>query len=288
MRKLIEATTFLTLTLFCLTIWGAVAMAQVEEIAIGNTFGVGARTMGMGGATLGIADDFTTLYWNPAGLAQIRKVELFGALSHSEMDTETQFTRGKETKADRSKTRPSSIGFVYPFYTTRGGLAFALGYNRPQNFDSRIVIQGLDASNDPDFGGREVDERNSDEGGIGIWSLGTGFFISENILLGGAIDFWYGTSLNELDSVARDVSNRVPDIARTEFDDIIDREYWGVGGRIGALAHLGEYVTLGLTAVFPMDLEVDEVWRQETVTISDDGQEETDVKFDDLPESRFV
>ena len=271
MRKSIQTTTFLTLTLFCLMIWGATAMAQVEEIAIGNTFGLGARAMGMGGAFLGIADDFTTLYWNPAGLAQIRRTELFGSFSHNEMDTAAQFTRGTEAEADRSKTRPNSIGLVYPLYTTRGGIAFALGYNRPQNFDSRIVIQGIDPSSDPDFGGRDVDETNGDEGGIGIWSLGTGFFISKNIMLGAAIDVWDGASLNELDTVARDVSG----IGRIEFNDIIDREYFGVGGRIGALAYFGEYVTLGLTAVFPMDLEVDEVWSQETFTVFDDGREES-------------
>jgi len=61
--------------LFVIVFFATVSMAQVEEMAIGNTFGVGARTMGMGGASLGLADDFTALYWNPAGMAQIQKFE---------------------------------------------------------------------------------------------------------------------------------------------------------------------------------------------------------------------
>jgi long-chain fatty acid transport protein len=34
--------------------------------------GLGARATGMGGAFIGVADDWTAIYWNPAGLAQLR------------------------------------------------------------------------------------------------------------------------------------------------------------------------------------------------------------------------
>src|SRR5690242_5810640 len=32
--------------------------------------GIGSRATGMGGAFIGLADDWTAIYWNPAGLAQ--------------------------------------------------------------------------------------------------------------------------------------------------------------------------------------------------------------------------
>ncbi len=38
--------------------------------------GIGARPIGMGGTYAGIADDVNTIYWNPAGLAQITGKEL--------------------------------------------------------------------------------------------------------------------------------------------------------------------------------------------------------------------
>ena len=250
--------------------------AQVEEIAIGNTFGVGTRAMGMGGAFLGTADDLTALYWNPAGLAQIRKFELYGSLSHHDINSETQFTGTRPIDASRSKTRPSSVGIVYPLDARRGGFAIGLGYNRAQNFDSRIVIQGVDPSDDTTFGGLDIDETNSDRGGIGIWSFGAGVFISQNIILGASMDFWHGTYINELDSIATDVSNIDAELAGFAFHDTIDREYFGVGGRIGLLAYVTENIALGLTAVAPMDIEVDEVWREETDVIFDDGESERD------------
>ena len=106
-----KKTSIWLLMLFGLISLATISVAQIEEIAIGNTFGAGARTMGMGGAFLGVADDFTALYWNPAGLAQIKKFEFFGGFSHSELDAETQFTAGRLTEDDQSKTRPNSIGF---------------------------------------------------------------------------------------------------------------------------------------------------------------------------------
>ena len=33
--------------------------------------GLGARAESMGGAFIGVADDWTAIYWNPAGLAQL-------------------------------------------------------------------------------------------------------------------------------------------------------------------------------------------------------------------------
>ncbi|MBT5448728.1 MAG: hypothetical protein HOK90_06005, partial [Gemmatimonadetes bacterium] len=59
---------FLILVLSLLCVPGARAQ---EERAIGNFAGVGVRAMGMGGAFAGVADDFTAIYWNPAGLAQM-------------------------------------------------------------------------------------------------------------------------------------------------------------------------------------------------------------------------
>ena len=273
MRRLMKTTITLALIFICFVLGSRLGVAQVEEVAIGNTFGLGARTMGMGGAFLAVADDFTTLYWNPAGLAQIKKFELFSSLSHSERNVETKFTRGRVTETDRSKTHPNSIGLVYPLYAARGGFALALGYNRPQNFDAETTIKGLDPSSDSVFSGLDVDETTSNSGGISIWSFGAGVFISKNILLGGSIDFWQGSSFKELNSAAEDINNIDRDIESFAFYDTIDREYSGLGGRIGVLAFAGENVTLGATVTLPVNLEVSELWQTQTIVRFDNGTE---------------
>ena len=279
MRKLMKITIALALMFACFVLGSSVGVAQEEDIAIGNTLGLGARTMGMGGAFLAVADDFTTLYWNPAGLAQIKKFELFSSLSHNNQGIDTKFAGVRAAEADSSKTRSNSIGLVYPIYATRGGFAFALGYNHPQNFDSEITIRGLAPSSDSLFGGFDVDETTSNSGGIGIWSIGAGAFISKNILLGGSIDFWHGSSFRELNSVAKDINNVYEELESFAYYDTVDREYSGLGGKIGVLAFAGENVTLGATVTLPMALEVSEIWEDLEIVRFDDGEESEKVDY---------
>ena len=274
MKRTVSASLICLCAIVC---WTTVSMAQVEEIAIGKTFGVGARTMGMGGASLGLSDDFTALYWNPAGMAQIQKFEFFSSLSHNVAIADTYFIGdAAKTTTSRSQMRLNSIGFVYPLETRQGGLAVGFGYNRPQNFDYQTATQGVDPGSGTDFSGFAVDETDVNSGGIGIWSFGASVYVTKRLLVGGSLDFWNGKSLNELDVEATDILNVDNDWSQFRYDDEVDREYSGVGGRIGLLAHLTENINLGLTLVSPVALGVDEVWHQSTVDVFDDGEKSTD------------
>ena len=250
--------------------------AQVEEIAIGNTFGVGARTMGMGGASLGLADDFTALYWNPAGMAQIQKFEFFTSFSHNTASTDSFFSSDEVTGTSRSQFRPNSIGFVYPFYTQQGGFAIGFGYNRSQNFDYQTAIQGVDPSSGNLYSGLVVDETNINSGGIGIWSFGASVYVTKNFLIGGSVDFWHGNNLHQLDVTATDALNVDDEYSRFRFDDEIDREYSGIGGRVGILANITDTISWGATLVAPTELTVEEFWNEYTEVFYDDGEEASD------------
>ena len=274
MKQVIYAPFVLILVILCCA---TVGMAQVEETAIGGTFGVGARTMGMGGASLGLSDDFTALYWNPAGLAQIQKFEFFSSFSHNTAATDTFFTGDADkVSTTHSHLRPNSIGFVYPFPAKRGGWAIAFGYNRHQNFDYQTTIQGLDPSTGTEFSGLAVDETNIDRGGIGLWSVGTSVYVSKYLLIGGSLDFWQGGSLYQLDTTATDLLNVDSDLSEFRYEDEIDRSYSAIGGRIGVLANLTERVSIGVNFVAPMELGVDERWYQYTEAAYDDGERTSD------------
>lgn len=63
---------------FLVTIFVTLALAGGPGTTAANflKIGVGARATAMGGAFTALADDSTSLYWNPAGLAQIKEGEL--------------------------------------------------------------------------------------------------------------------------------------------------------------------------------------------------------------------
>jgi hypothetical protein len=67
--KLFKIVTMVTI---CLATTAQAVDYANEVLAIG----VGARALGMGGAFVGIADDSTAVYWNPAGLPQVPHVEV--------------------------------------------------------------------------------------------------------------------------------------------------------------------------------------------------------------------
>lgn len=73
-RKLRGFRLFLAMALLLglLTLRQNRAQANVQEI-----FGMSPRAMGMGNAYSAVADDFSAVYYNPAGLAQIRHHQLF-------------------------------------------------------------------------------------------------------------------------------------------------------------------------------------------------------------------
>ncbi len=131
----------------------ATAAAGQEERAIDHFAGVGVRAMGMGGAFAALADDFTALYWNPAGLAQMRQREICVAFLRNARENRavTGFGTGSESRAtaDVSNTRFGSLGFVYPVPVYQGSLVLAAGFNRVKDFDWALDYPLVPVIRDP-------------------------------------------------------------------------------------------------------------------------------------------
>ncbi len=161
----------------CFFLWPITAFAQ-EERAIGNFAGVGVRAMGMGGAFAGVADDFTAVYWNPAGLAQIRQREVHVGFTRNARSSTSAFN-GTVGESKLNNTRFGSLGFVYPYPVYQGRLVFAIGFNRIKDFDWNINQRGFDESDSLQFNG--FFQR---EGGLSLSSIAAAVDVSPAISLG--------------------------------------------------------------------------------------------------------
>ncbi|MCB9207819.1 MAG: PorV/PorQ family protein [Ignavibacteriales bacterium] len=76
---------FYRLSCFLLLLLGTIINAQTEVGKYAGEFlslGVGGRALGMGGASVAVADDITAGYWNPAGLARMNYPQI--SLMHEE------------------------------------------------------------------------------------------------------------------------------------------------------------------------------------------------------------
>ena len=139
-------------------------IAQAQSIDDGVRFidnpgSVGARSAAMGNAFIGVANDYSAVYWNPAGLSFIRRPEFSFGISNLSASNDATYL-GSSLNQTNGVTVLNNIGFVLPFPVVRGSLVFAVGYNRVNNFNYARSFSGFNTQSsviptlydpDPDF-----------------------------------------------------------------------------------------------------------------------------------------
>jgi long-chain fatty acid transport protein len=166
-----------------------------DEVNTGVQFNFsnpGARSLALGGAFTGLADDATAAYANPAGLTILRTQEFGVELRHNNFDTPfasggmavtNPFSHsgvGSGSSSD-SVTQASFASWVYP--TERA--TFALYYHRLGDFESRFsadAIEFVDGNGNPESQALAKNTRLSYQ----IENLGAavGFKVSDSFSLG--------------------------------------------------------------------------------------------------------
>ena len=221
----------ITYTLFALVFSVSCASAAAaQERAISNFAGLGVRAMSMGGAYVGVADDFTAVFWNPAGLAQMRQRQGYVAVIHNTYDNNARKAGNPLTTSEMSNTRIGSLGLVYPYPVYRGSLVFGAGFNQVKDFDSIIRIRGFSQVDS-----LQVDDTFSHEGDLTMVSLAGAIDISPSIALGLTLNFLSGEDenirdYNWIDSEDYFIESRWS--ARDEFDDDYNTAF---GATLGAM-----------------------------------------------------
>ncbi|OQX85808.1 MAG: hypothetical protein B6D63_01480 [Candidatus Latescibacteria bacterium 4484_7] len=105
---------------------GTLEGIALDKLGILNTPGTGARPFSMGGAYTAISDDAFALLYNPAGLAQVRRIELSIGMHQLKNDITNKFL-GYSAENTCSSTSIGHIALIYPYPTYRGGLALGFG-----------------------------------------------------------------------------------------------------------------------------------------------------------------
>ncbi|MCI0707028.1 MAG: hypothetical protein L0Y80_06055 [Ignavibacteriae bacterium] len=105
---------------------------------------VGARSLGMGNAGVGLADDYSALFRNPAGLASLRDYEFSLGLSQVGYKNDVAFL-GANTQSNLNSLNLNNLGLVYPIATVRGSLTFGIGYGRVANYATTATYNGFNA-----------------------------------------------------------------------------------------------------------------------------------------------
>ena len=201
----------LAIALLCVWVGGAAAQ---EERAIDNFAGVGVRAMGMGGAFVGVADDFTAMYWNPAGLAQMQRREVQVSFLRNSRANDSIFN-GTPGRSELTNTRFGSLGFVYPYPVYRGRLVLAAGLTRIKDFDWSLNLKGDDDR-------LAADHAFQHEGELALAGVSAAIDVSPAVSLGATLGLVSGEdqAVNEFDWA--DLQNEFDEqrfLARDSFTD---------------------------------------------------------------------
>jgi hypothetical protein len=240
-----------------------------EEIQLVNYFGVGARAMGMGGAYVAVSEDATALYYNPAGLAKILRIEVSADFLHQSIENSLDFYGSSKT-TDLGNTSLGGLRVAYPFPTYRGSLVAALGVERVRSFDSDFWYAGF-TSDDIEVGDYE-EEAIARSGGMRAWSLGLAFDASRDVSLGATIRYWSGELNEEGDYAVSYASPFTCDVTET-WSTHADFSGWQF--TMGAMLDPSPYVRLGGKIDFP-------------VTLTADGDEYSRLEFKDCAGEEII
>ncbi len=285
--------------------------AQVPEDALRFTsfgLGSGTRSLGIGNAYIGVADDYTASIWNPAGLGQLRRLEFTGGLSNSAYDDNATFFQAQRSGSNTS-TDLNDLGFVFPFPTSRGSLVFAFGYNRVTDFNSARSFSGYNPNSSivpslydadvnydipyqtrlEDYSGFTPIKGNVQQsgdvrggGGIGTWTFSGAIEVDRDIFFGMSINVISGKYTYVRNYLEADTKNHYTAAAGDTslydqfntfyYDTNLSSDLTGVNVQFGMLYRLGDIARFGLTAKSPSSVTVRETYTNSGQSYFDNGQ----------------
>lgn len=226
--------------------------ATIEELLYneivflrGIELGAGGRALALGGAYRGLSDDLSALYWNPAGLASVRRIEVGLGLAQGISRDEAKISSDVVTN-QLMRTRLNEVGIVFPFPTYRGSLVLALGYHQVHSFDTFGTFS--QAGGDSSFQGDELES-----GRLGIWSAGMAVDLSEAVSAGLALRLWSGYDDYSWNSTAS-----YGNLTWTTVDQAINLDLLGFNAIMGILLRTTPWLRIGATLESPLKLSVDE------------------------------
>jgi len=237
-------------------------VAPREEIPLTYSLSTGARSLGMGGIGVAVAEDATAISLNPACMARLQRIEVSGEFRHSSSEFDGSMS-GDAFESSFSHTDISALRAAYPFPTFRGSLVLAVAAERLYDFtDDRLAayegeIAWTEPPGDPMSGDWAQVEDYIAEGGIYAFTAGAAVDISPSIALGAAVSYYSGdyayTFRWDLDDV-NELSDAYDDV--TSIDEY-STDVSGLRATVGTLFYVSDRLSLGLTVDTPLTLTFD-------------------------------
>jgi long-chain fatty acid transport protein len=223
-----------------------------------NLNGFGARATAMGGAYVGLANDFTAVFWNPAGLALL-KIGTFG-LAGDILIPSSKYSLGAFNMETNKKYYPA--GLVGYFQPIGDRVVVGVGAYSLSGLGTSWNNTGVEAATLTALGlppayltppGIQTYDWESFIASISI-SPTIAVQLTDQLFFGATLNINYG--FFKMDRWAGVMDMEVPDIYFNPGQQTLDVKGWGFGATFGLLFKPSDMFSLGLTFRTPSKMKM--------------------------------
>ncbi len=257
--------------------------------------GSSARALGMGNAYIGLSDDGSASFFNPAGFGLIKRLEFSGSLSYNNINNSTTFENNISDYSN-SATKLNRLSFVFPFPTDRGSLVFGISYHTSKDLTGAMKFDGFNSGNTsmiqnlndnlsnipydlyltdtayatPINGKLNQSGSILNSGSINNWTFSGAIEAYKNLYIGMNLNLISGTFESNNDYYEDDTHNNYstlytsPDDNRTlgfstfHLNKILNWDLSGWDAKFGLLYQFNDAARFGVTVQFPKTYTVKE------------------------------
>jgi long-subunit fatty acid transport protein len=205
-----------------------------ELVSLGKKTGVGARAISLGEAFTAVADDYSALYYNAAGMTQLSRSEVAANFSYGFSENQASLDGERSSPTSLEATKLNALTMVL---TDGGRWALGLGYYVPVSFDDPLAYRGADGSQ----------YLYDAEGQMDHYRLGLAYMVSEQVSLGLAASAVSGREQLEIQD---------GNTARYLED------YTGYNLEPSFLVHLSDMFSVGGSAVVMEQLQLEDTYQE--------------------------
>lgn len=279
------------------------ALSQYPDDALRYSllnFGVGARAIGLGFSYIGVSDDYSAVFWNPSGLAQIKRFEFAGGINYLSLKNSARVF-SYYNSFENTATNLNSVAIVFPIPTIRGSLVFAGGYTKVSDFTGALSVSLFNNQSsivpslydpDPDFdlawqlgledttGATQIlnnvhqNIELYENGGLNHWFVSGAIDIAENLSVGATISIVTGGYKYDRQFVESDTKNYYKnypwDFNRLVISDLIDATVSGFSASAG-LMYRSSFFRFGVMTRLPSSLSIKENYSRSGESLFDNG-----------------
>ena len=293
MKRILFGSSKLILIIILLAVSNFYAQNVNDALRVGIPgLGANARALGMGNSFIGLSDDASAAFFNPAGFGLLKKLEFSGGINYGNFNNNVDFLNAN-TEYSNSATKLNRLSFAFPFPTLRGSLVFGLSYHQTKDLTGALKFDGFNNGNtsliqdylDTDIpfdlyltdqdGNTPIDGILNQSGTIlssGVinnWTFSGAIEAYKNLFVGLNFNIITGNYKSDNEYYEDDTRNiyegviasdepRSEDFQTFYLNRILDWDISGWDAKFGLLYQLNNNARFGLTVQFPKTYNIKE------------------------------